>query len=161
MKKKILIIVYFIASFLTALGIGAFAVTRVLSNIIEEYRKSSDRYLRMFQVMSQWLRLRQEGKSIIEYFEKNNYRDIAIYETGLIGECIAREVQGSKVTVKYFIDNKFNGSSDGFMVSPDSELKEVDVIVVTAVSSYGEIKKQLMKKVNCPVISIEDILYEV
>ena len=63
--------------------------------------------------------------------------------------------------MKYFIDQKADKDSGDFVVSPDSELEEVDVILVTPVTSYGEIKQRLVKKVSCPVISIEDILYEV
>lgn len=161
MKKKILTIVIAVCTFAIGLAAGAAATANVLSNIIEGYRKSSDKYLRMFQMMSQWLRLKQEGKDIIDYFEKNNYTEIAIYGMGRIGEAVEKELLGSKVTVKYFIDQKACAGSDGVMVSPDDELETVDVIVVTPISSYGEIKQKLSKKINSSVISIEDVLYEV
>ena len=161
MKQKILTIVYSICAFGIGLGVGATAVANILSKIIEEYKKSSDKNLRLFQLTSQWLRLRQEGKSINNYFEKNDYRNIAIYGKGSIGEAVAREMLNSNITVKYFIDQKADKDSDGFVVSPNSELEEVDVIIVTPILSYGEIKQQLIKKVNCPIISIEDVLYEV
>lgn len=161
MKKKILTIVFSIGVFGAGVGVGAVAVANVLSNIIEEYRTSSDKFLRMFQLMSQWVRLTQDGKSIKDYFIKKDYRDIAIYGKGHFGEAAAKELLGSGITVKYFIDQKADKDSGDFVVSPDSELEEVDVILVTPVTSYGEIKQRLVKKVSCPVISIEDILYEV
>ena len=49
MKKKILTIVFSIGVFGAGVGVGAVAVANVLSNIIEEYRTSSDKFLRMFQ----------------------------------------------------------------------------------------------------------------
>lgn len=70
MKKKILTIVFSIGVFGAGVGVGAVAVANVLSNIIEEYRTSSDKFLRMFQLMSQWVRLTQDGKSIKNYFIK-------------------------------------------------------------------------------------------
>lgn len=161
MKRKVLIVIFYIGTFGIGLGVGAVAVANVLTNIIEEYRKSSDKFSGMFQCMRQWVRLKQEGKSIYDYFEKNNYREIAVYGKGYIGEILAKELLESTVTIKYFIDQKADKDSDGFMVSPDNELEEVDVVVVTPVTSYGEIKRRLIKKVKCPVISIEDILYEV
>ena len=41
----------------------------------------------------------------------------------------------------------------------DDELEEVDAIVVTPISAFGEIKQTLEKKVDCPIISLEDVLY--
>lgn len=161
MKGKVLTIVCSICAFGIGLGVGAVTVANVLSNIVEEYREVGDKNARLFHLVSQWLRLWQEGKNIIKYFEKNNYRNIAIYGKGSIGEAVAKEMFNSNISVKYFIDRKAGKDMGGSVVSPDSELEEVDVIVVTPIMSYGEIKQQLVKKVNCPVISIEDVLYEV
>ncbi len=161
MKKKILAIVFSIGTFLAGVCVGTAAAANVLSNIIEEYRTSSDKFLRLFHLMSQWVQGMQEGKSIKDYCEKNGYKDIAIYGKGRIGEAAAKELLGTGITVKYFIDRKADKNPGGVVVSPDSKLEEVDVIIVTPVMSYGEIKQQLVKRVSCPVISIEDILYEV
>lgn len=46
-------------------------------------------------------------------------------------------------------------------MSPEDEIKEVDAIVVTAITFFDEIKELLMKKVSCPIISLENVLYEV
>jgi hypothetical protein len=45
--------------------------------------------------------------------------------------------------------------------SPEDSLKEVDAIVVTAIASFDEIKGNLSSKVDCPIISLEKILFEV
>ncbi len=161
MKKKILTCVFCICIFCLGLGIGAVAVSNVLLSILEEYKKSAEKSHRLFQLISQWLRLKQEGKSINNYFEKNNYRNIAIYGKGAIGESVEKELVNSNINIKYFIDQKADKKMDRFMVSPSSELEKVDVIVVTPILSYGEIKQQLVKKVDFPIVSIEDILFEV
>ena len=46
-------------------------------------------------------------------------------------------------------------------MTPDDELEPVDVIVVTAIYYFDEIEDMLSEKVDYPVISLEDILYEV
>ncbi len=38
--------------------------------------------------------------------------------------------------------------------------RPVDAIVVTAITFYDEIKEELSRKIDCPIISLEDILYE-
>ena len=43
----------------------------------------------------------------------------------------------------------------------DDNLEDVDAIVVTAITFFDEIEEQLQSKVSCPIISLEDILYEV
>ena len=43
----------------------------------------------------------------------------------------------------------------------EDTLDDVDAIVVTAVTFFDEIEDELHKKVNCPILSLEDILYEV
>ena len=47
------------------------------------------------------------------------------------------------------------------IVSPEDDLETVDVIVVTAITFYEEVKEQLSEKLDCPIISLEDILYEI
>ena len=47
------------------------------------------------------------------------------------------------------------------VVTPDDELEPVDVIVVTAIYYFDEIEEDLSEKVDCPIISLEDILYEI
>ena len=44
-------------------------------------------------------------------------------------------------------------------MKPESELEKVDVIVVTAITFFKEIEEMLNQRVDCPVISLEDILY--
>jgi hypothetical protein len=37
----------------------------------------------------------------------------------------------------------------------------VDAIVVTAITFFDEIEEKLSEKIDCPIISLDDILYEV
>ena len=78
------------------------------------------------------------------------------------GETFADELQGSDVKIKYGIDKKADTIYAEFdVISPDEELEEVDAIVVTSITFFDEIEELLSKKVDCPIISLEDILYEV
>ena len=43
----------------------------------------------------------------------------------------------------------------------EDELPEVDVVVVTAVFYYDQIAEGLLNRIECPVVSLEDILYNV
>ena len=41
------------------------------------------------------------------------------------------------------------------------QLTEVDAVVVTPIVFFNEIEKELSEKLDCPIISLEDILYEI
>ncbi len=47
------------------------------------------------------------------------------------------------------------------MISPEDELPDVDAVIVTAITFFDEIEEKLTEKISCPVLSLEDILYEV
>ena len=42
----------------------------------------------------------------------------------------------------------------------DDLLEEVDAVIVTAISFIDEIESTLSTKISCPIISLEDILYD-
>ena len=107
-------------------------------------------------------KIKQEGKNLRSYFEENGYYEIAIYGMSYAGETLINELQGSNVKIKYGIDqNAENIYADINLVSPDDELENVDAIIITPIKFFDEIEKKLSKKVNCPILSLEDILYEV
>ena len=64
--------------------------------------------------------------------------------------------------IKYGIDkNADKIYADFLIVTPDSELEEVDAVVVTSITFFEEIEEALSVKVDCPILSLEDILYQV
>ena len=122
----------------------------------------SDKHLALFLMMNQWVKVKQEGKNLSAYFEKNGYKKIAIYGMSFAGETLVDELRGSDVYVAYGIDqNAETIYTDVEVVTMENTLAEVDAIVVTAISFFDEIEEKLSEKIDCPVISLEDILYEV
>lgn len=88
--------------------------------------------------------MRQEGKTLVEYFEKQNYKNIAIYGMKELGECLYDELQGVGITVCYIIDKNANAIySEVDVVLLESDLEPVDVIAVTAIYYFNEIEEIL------------------
>ena len=115
----------------------------------------------LYTVFDRWLQIRQEGRTLEEYFKKNNYKTVAIYGMKELGERLLDELKDSDIAVNYAIDkNADEIYVDVDIVTPDDELKPVDVIVVTAVYYFDEIADMLSEKVDYPVVSLEDIVYE-
>ena len=63
--------------------------------------------------------------------------------------------------MKYAIDKKADSIyADVDVVTPDDEMAPVDIIVFTAIYYFYEIEEMMSQKVECPIISLEDVLYE-
>ena len=132
-----------------------------MSKIICEKQTEKEKFKIMYQLMEKWMRIKQSGKKLEMYFESYGYKKIAIYGMGDIGKLLSDELKDSSVSVIYGIDKNKNIKTSMKIVGPDDELQEVDAVVVTAVAYFDEIDEMLSARVKCPVISLEDIVYEV
>ncbi len=141
---------------------GASAMGKKLGDQLMEEKEMSKKHLLLFQMMNQWVKVKQDGKNLATYFEREGYKEIAIYGMHFAGETLVEELMGSNIVVKYGIDRNADKIYAEFdIVRPDAPLEEVDAIVVTAVTFMEEIVQMLKDKVDCPILSLEDILYQV
>lgn len=158
MKKPVIAIL----SALAGAALGAGLIGRLDGKKAKKGWESSNKHLELFRMMSKWVELKQKGKSLADYFEKNGYKKIAIYGMSYAGEALLGELKGSTVAAAYGIDKNADAIyADIDVVTMDDNLDEVDAVVVTAITFFDEIEEQLSKKMECPIISLEDILYEV
>ena len=162
MNKKILLATFTVGSAVVGAMLGVVATAGELEKQINEKKKMSDKHLDLYLLMNQWVKLKQKGINLSKYFEKNGYNRIAIYGMSYVGETLVEELKGTNIEVVYGIDrNAENIWIDNMNVlSLDDELEDVDAVVVTAISFYDNIKDSLSRKLTCPIISLEDILYE-
>lgn len=154
MSKKFQI-VCFLSGFLA----GIFITIRQAKKYILNLQKMSDKHLRLLLLMCRWVELKQLGKSPVTYFEERGYKTLAVYGMNYVGERFLQEMDGSRVKVLYAIDrNADEIYTNVEVVTMEDDLPVVDAVVVTPVSYFTEVKKQLSEKVDCPVLSLEDIL---
>lgn len=143
---------------------GATSVYAQMSKQVKSLKKLNKKNDAILKVYSQWLSLKQEGKSIDDYLKENKYEKIAIYGMHYLGESLCDELRDTGVEIKYAIDqNADNLLGDIEIYHPNEELEdleEVDAVIVTAFFFYNEIEENLSRYLDCPIISIEDILYE-
>lgn len=153
-----------IISFLSVLigvTVGSGITQRAMQKEISNAWGYSNKHLILYQMMNRWVQVKQEGKNLVTYFEKNEYKKIAIYGMSYAGEALINELKGTTVHVVYGIDQNANGicaQVDVFTIN--DRLPSVDVVVVTAITFFEEIERSLQGKVNCPILSLDDILYE-
>ena len=141
---------------------GPAAAGKVSGGIISQTKQMSDKHLALFLMMNQWVKVKQEGKNLSVYFQKYGYKRIAIYGMSYAGETLVDELKNTEIEVSYGIDKNADSIYSNIAIcSMEDNLDKVDAVVVTAISFFSEIKQKLSEKVDCPVISLEDILYEV
>lgn len=149
-------------SILIGVMIGIAVIGKVDQSKLKRAEKTSGKFMALFHMMNHWVKDRQNGKNLSVYFKENNYKRIAVYGMSYVGETLLQELKGTEVEVSYGIDKKARLiNSDIDIVSPDEILDNVDVVVVTVVDYFDEIKEMLKEKIKCPIISIEDIVFEV
>ena len=120
-----------------------------------------------WNILNQWLILKQEGNSLEKYFIENKYKTVSIYGMGEIGNRLYEELKdSSKIEVKYGIDNNALDTYSELEVLSleeytDLAADDIDVIVVTATFAFDDIKKSLSELLDCNIISSEDVVYGV
>lgn len=124
-----------------------------------DWKELNDKHLSLFLLMNDWVQVLQQNKSISAYLIGEGYQSVAIYGISYVGITLLRELQNSNINIKYVIDkNKNVFISKCKIVDPDAYLENVDAIIVTSVYYYQEIRRELLTKINCPIISLRDIL---
>lgn len=141
---------------------GVAAAGRIFCRQAENYKSMAEKHLALFLLMNRWVQIRQEERSIANYLLESGYKKVAIYGMSYVGETLIRELKDSEIQVLYGIDqNADTIYSDIELKKPQDRLPEADAVIVTAITYYDEIEEILQEKMNCPIISLEEIFDEI
>lgn len=144
-------------------AVGATGVGYLGNKQIAQKAEKVDKFKGYYNMLNQWLIIKQEGKNLSEYFINNNYKSIAIYGMGEMGNRLYDELKDTDVKVSYVVDKNAHCTySELEILDPDEcEYKEVDCIVVTATFAFDEIEEKLEEVISFPIVSLEDVVYEI
>ena len=79
---------------------------------------------------------------------------------GELGCRLYEDLEKTDVQIKYAIDkNAASTYSEIEIVDLETDLEEVDVIVVSVTFAFDEVKNELEKRVKCNIVSLEDVLF--
>ncbi len=158
-KRKILL---FFMEMLIGAACGAVVVWKIMGRGIERWKELADKNYVLFLLMNKWMKTKQGGGHIREYLEENEYKSVAVYGMSHVGKCLLEELKDCDVQIKYAVDR--NGAavnSNIEIYTPEDVLPEADVMIVTAVYYYQDICNVLKDKVTYPIVSLEDILFNI
>lgn len=142
---------------------GAAAVIKFMNKkYVAKEKKRADRNDVNFQVLNVWMQAQLAGKSIESYLFDHGYQKIAIYGMSDIGRLLVQELEHSKIQIAYAIDKYKNVEviNNISVVGLEDKLEQVDAVIVTPVYFFQEIKQDLKQKIDLPIISLEDMLYD-
>lgn len=144
-------------------------VLRQRNGLIKQSYRQTEKFSIFFELTVEWFTSYLSGRKISDWIVENGYKTVAIYGMGVLGELAYSNLcKENEICVKYGIDRRKSIKIDGLNTySLDDKPERVDLIVVTAVTSYEEIKSEINKKIgfDCNVISllqlIEKCIYRV
>lgn len=141
--------------------LGLFQKMKKINDQANKWKRESDKYEQALLMANKWLKVKQERKKLEDYFVKNGYYRIAIYGMNYMGIRLYDDLKGSCIEVLYGIDkNTSSAEADIPVYSPADVLEDVDAVVVTPVYYFEEIKKDLVSKLSVPILSMNDLLFE-
>lgn len=126
----------------------------------EKIERNADKFADYYSLLMQWLKIKQEDKTIEEYFEKNHYKQVAIYGMNDFAYALIKELKSLNIEIVFCIDrNADNLFVEHDVFRPDEELPKADVCIVALPELYDDISKMLKKKMDCPIVSIESVIW--
>lgn len=137
-------------------------IVRYYIRTVDELSDTVDKSFEFYHILIHWLQLEQEKKKIVEYFEQNEYRTVAVYGMKEMGVLLCNKLRYEGIDVRYAIDkNADEINADIEIVKPTSEMSEVDVIIVTAIHYFNSIYMELHELTEAEIVSIEDVLWSI
>lgn len=124
---------------------------------IVDFAKKMEMY---YHILNNWLDAKQLGIEPRWFFEINTYKKIGIYGSAELGRRLWYELKNGDFETFVFDKNardKYWEEYDVYDLKHDN-IPALDVFVVTPAFYYKEIKRELKQMVNCPIISIEDVI---
>ena len=111
-----------------------------------------------FSILNSWLKLKNHGGEVKDYFCKNKFRRIGIYGMGELGKRLYEELEKSDVEIIFAMDKGGYNLPNGLrMVNESEEIPTVDVIVVTPTFDYNNIENSLQQRTHNKIVSISEI----
>lgn len=134
-----------------------------------ETTPDADRYLykkckrleTQYALLNQWMKLGEAGITLDKILQVRGYQKIAIYGMADIGRHMYHALKDSSIEICYGMDQSKSGQYETITIKKMNEAVDpVDAMIVTAVMDYEDIKNDLEGKLEFPVVSLEEILYE-
>lgn len=129
---------------------------------LEQEKKNLDKYTNFYFLMNFWMKNIENGKHVEDFFNMRGYVRPAVYGMGDLGKHLVEQLP-ERLKPIYTIDAgivKYNDECVAFDESKDI-LNKADVIVITPITDYENIRKMISGKVNVDIASLEEVILSI
>lgn len=120
-----------------------------------------NKYKLISACLDEWMSLKEKNINPADYLKRCNYKRTAVYGMGILGRHLLYDLEKAEIEVAYIIDRRVELKHPKLEIKgPEDDLEEVDVVVVTAIADFDEIFDELNDRINCPIVSIAEIIQE-
>lgn len=144
---------------------GCLVTTSLCSAVLIRERNQQiakiNKFRTYYDVLNQWMLRKNAGETTADFLKKKQIGTIAIYGMGELGARLSEELKNTSIHIAYCMDSKqMYMDTEGNALPEGIEPEHVDAVIVTAVFAYEEIRKSIKNKIACPIISLEDIVFD-
>lgn len=111
-----------------------------------------------YDVLVRWLECQQSEKTIAQKLKLRGYKSVVIYGYAELGRLLKNDLLKSEISLLYILDKGNKGCIDFPIYKPSKGLEKPDVVVVTAVYYYDEIRCELMNWGYENIISLHELI---
>lgn len=149
----------YIFTLLFGLLSGAYGMAKICEKVLIKENNRANKNGDNFRTVCKWMKAGQSHNYIEDYFVKRDIKEIAVYGLGELGLCLMRELKETNISIKFIIDRDKNKWCDSCpLFSVEEDLPGVETIVVTPISEYEEISRQLRDKTDARIVSLKEII---
>lgn len=119
-----------------------------------------EKYRCYYNIDELWKRITDD--MIYNFLIHRGIKKLAVYGMGIYGKKLYLSIRGRDIEVKYGIDQRTDIEIEDLLIlNLSSTMEKVDVIIVTAVFDYENIRRKISGKVPYPCISLYELLKEI
>ena len=123
--------------------------------------KQNQKMILFYNLLVKWLNVELSLPSIADFFLKRGYERVIVYGIKELGDLLIKELETSGLCVVCGIDKDARYIIQNIpIIEPDDDIPIADVIIVTAIAAFDEIKNNLEEKTKIPVVSLSEVIDE-
>lgn len=115
-----------------------------------------------YDLLYQWLNLKQKNIKFSDFFDNKKYSKVGIYGYGRIGQLLYKEIEDMDIEIHFIQKEGTYAINDGVKVISIKEIaeerKKFDVIIITPIYDVIKIKSELEGHYNGKIMIIDELL---
>lgn len=128
---------------------------------VQFHKEIEFRYESYWKTLDKWLTFKENGKKVEDFLLKRGFRTVAIYGLSMLGNHLISELENSNIEIGYGIDNRKGSIRKKFPIyCIEDDLPEVDAVIVSVTHQFIPIYYNLKRKLECSIISLNELLEE-